>query len=259
MTEGFWGAPPKEDHFWDATANDDQNPLKRELINMVTMRYAATPRHMQRELGPSEVGHPCMRKMAMAMMEVPRCNPEYDPLPSILGTATHTWLESAARYVNHAMGRTRWLTETRVNVTSDLAGSCDLFDLDTGTVIDWKVLGNISFDKNSKQPSLPYRRQVHLYGQGFINAGLEVRKVAIAMLPRGKTLHNMALWEEDYNQSIVDETLRHRSAVIQLLDDLRPDEHPERYEWFPTQPYDCVWCPFWKPEPRTPLECPGDR
>ena len=116
------------------TAPDD--PLRSELISMILARDAATPRHLQKELGPSEVAHPCMKRMAFGLMDVARCNPPYDPLPSIIGTATHKWLDSAAQPANMVAGRQRWLTETRVNVTPGLAGSCDLYDTDTATVIE---------------------------------------------------------------------------------------------------------------------------
>ena len=68
-----------------------EDPIREALVEMVMNRYHATPRHQQIELGPSEIGHPCMRKIAQGTMAVPRQNPEYDPLPSIVGTAAHTW------------------------------------------------------------------------------------------------------------------------------------------------------------------------
>ena len=65
---------------------------------------------------------------------VPTCNPQWDPLPSIIGTATHTWLETAAALANTVLGRDRWLTETKVYPAPWLPGSCDLYDCDTETV-----------------------------------------------------------------------------------------------------------------------------
>jgi hypothetical protein len=200
---------------------------------MIKARDEATPRHLQKELGPSEVGHPCMRKLALGMMDEPRCNPQYDPLPSIVGTATHKWLESAASYANVALGRQRWLVETRVNVAPGLAGSCDLYDKDTATVIDWKVPGANRFKMYVKEMSPVYRGQAHMYGRGYENAGLPVKQVAIALLPRGGTLSGMHLWREDYNPQLVDQILRRREAVMVMLNDFRVEIDPGRYEWFP--------------------------
>lgn len=245
------------DEFFTETA-EPEDPLRADLIAMIRARHDATPRHMQKELGPSEVAHPCMRRMSFGMMDVDRCNAEYDPLPSILGVAGHKWLESAAKLANQRLRRQRWLVETRVNVAPGLSGSCDLYDFDTATVIDWKIPGYTRFVSYLKHPGPVYRNQVHLYGKGFVNAGLPVKTVAIAFLPRAGTLHKMHIWSEDYDPELADAILTKRDAVIGLLDDLQVESNPERYQWIPIEPYDCVFCPWWKPDPRSPIQCKGD-
>lgn len=226
---------------------------------MIWQRHKATPRHLQKELGPSEVSHPCMRKMAFGIMDVPRCNPEFDPLPSIIGVATHKWLESAGMYANTVLNRRRWLTETRVNVAPGLSGSCDLFDTDTGTVIDFKVPGDSAFDKYRKDPGPTYKGQVFLYGKGFENAGLTVKQVAIAFLPRGRTLRSLHIWRENYDRSIAEAICHKREIVLSLINDLEVEKFPERYAWIPSTPYDCIWCPWFSPNPKTGIECRGDQ
>lgn len=239
--------------------NPPVDPLRNDLIDMIEARYRATPRNMQIELGPSEVSHPCMRKMAYGIMEVERCNPEYDPLPSIVGTASHTWMQSAAWHANNILGRERWLTETKVHVTPGLSGSADLYDMDNAVVVDYKFPGTTRFDRYVKDPGPQYKLQVHFYGRGFENAGLPVKQVAIAFLPRGGMLRNMHIWKEDYNPALVDAGLRKRDAVINLIADLDVEHHPERYQWIPEETYDCVWCPWFRPVPRTGLQCRGDQ
>jgi hypothetical protein len=242
-----------------ATENPPPPPqLWTDITDMVKAYAASSPRSLQRELGPSEIGHPCMRKMAYGIMGVPRCNPEYDPLPSIIGTATHSWMEKAAAADNERLGRQRWLTETKVDVAAGLFGHCDLFDCDTGTVIDYKFPGYTSFMNYVKDPGPEYRHQIHLYGKGFANAGYDVRTVAIAFFPRAGTLSKMNLFHEDYNPALADEVLVRRERVIGLLDDLDVERNPERYQWIPATPYKCVWCPWWKPEPQSPLQCSGE-
>lgn len=234
------------------------DPLRDELVSMIRSRDAATPRHLQVELGPSDVSHPCHRRMAYGIMAEPGGNPSFDPLPAIIGTAVHHWLESAARHANEALGRERWLTETRVEVAPGLSGSCDLFDLDTGTVIDWKVVGTPRLAKYRKDPGPIYRAQVHLYGRGFQNAGHQVNRVAIAFVPRGATLHSLHVWSADYDQRITDDVLTRREQVLRLLNDFCVEENPERYSWFPVEPLDCVFCPWYSTNPSGPLECRGD-
>lgn len=231
--------------------------LKAAIIDMIKARDEATPRHLQRELGPSEVGHPCMRRMAYGIMEVERSNPSWDPLPAIIGTATHKWLESAAQHANMVLGRQRWMVETRVNPASWLSGSCDLYDRDTATVIDYKVPGASQFSKYKKNPGELYRTQVHLYGKGFCNAGLPVETVAIMFLPRGGTLTGAHMWSEPYNERIADAALERRDQVLCLLNDFRIEEHPERYEWIPRSGPSCIFCPWWSASPQGPLQCGG--
>jgi hypothetical protein len=243
--------------FFDVESPPAKDPLWLDIVEMILARDYATPRHRQRELGPSEVAHPCMRRLAYAMMEVKPGNPAFDPLPSIIGTATHTWLQSAAAHANMVLGRQRWLSETRVQVTPGLSGSCDLYDTDTETVIDYKVPGATRFSKYRTDPGPVYKAQVFLYGRGFENAGRAVKRVALAFLPRGGFLKSLHIWQADYDPAVADAILRRRDATIGLLGDLQIDDHPERYEWIPKDPCDCEFCPWWSPNPTSPLQCGG--
>lgn len=231
------------------------DPLWTDLAAMIRHKYSNTPRHLQVALGPSETGHPCMRRMAYAMMQVPRCNPEWDPLPSIYGTAMHTWLEDAARMDNERLGRERWLMETRVTVTAGLSGSSDLYDTDNDTVIDWKNLGYTSFPEQVKNIDITYIGQLQQYGLGFRNLGYDVKHVAIAILPRTGTLSKMHLWKVAYDEQFAQGVLNRREAVMIMIDDFSVDVDPERYSWIPITPSKCVFCPWFSPNPRSPLQC----
>lgn len=233
------------------------DPLRDDLIHMIRTRSANAPRSLQVELGPSQVAHPCLRRLAYGIMAEPGSNPQFDPLPSIIGTAVHSWLDAAAQHANEVLGRERWLTETRVEVTPGLVGTSDLYDVDTATVVDWKVVGTPRLRKYRKGPGRVYQGQVHLYGRGFVNAGLPVKRVAIAFVPRGATLHSLHVWSEDFNPALVDEILSRREQVICMLNDFRIDENPDRYMWFATEPEDCVFCPWYSQNPRGPLQCGG--
>lgn len=233
------------------------DPIRTALRDMILARNDATPRHQQVELGPSEVAHPCMRKMAYGIAQVPPTNPPYDPLPSIIGTATHKWLESAAEHANQVLGYERWITERKVEVTPGLTGSCDLYDCDTQTVIDWKIPGQLRFAKYKKDPGPVYKAQVQMYGLGFTKAGFPVETVAIAFVPRGKTLRSMHVWSEPYNEAVAQQAVARREATIAMLSDFDTEAYPYRYQWFPTSPYDCEFCPWWSPRPSTALQCDG--
>ena len=243
--------------FFTPDAADTAADLKSALIDMIKARDEATPRHLQRELGPSEVGHPCMRRLAYGLMQIPRCNPSWDPLPAIIGTATHKWLESAAKHANTVLGRQRWLIETRVNPAGWLSGSCDLYDCDTATVIDYKVPGASQFAKYKKHPGELYRTQVHLYGKGFRNAGLPVETVAIMFLPRGGTLTGSHLWSEPYDETVADTALKRREQALMLINDLQVEQHPDRFTYFSKSGPSCMFCSWFAPNPQGPFQCGG--
>lgn len=233
--------------------------LHADLMAMIRARHHATPRHQQIALGPSAIGHPCMRKLAYGLMNAPTCNPYDDPLPSIIGTASHTWMESAATLANTELHRDRWLTEQKVEVAPGLNGHADLYDCDTATVIDYKFPGKNRFDTYRRKMSVVYRAQGHLYGKGFVRAGYPVKRIAICMLPRGGSLASMHLWTEDYRPEVADAVLARRTAVIAMLNDFDIESHPERYEWFAKSPLDCLFCPYFSPKPDGPYQCQGDQ
>jgi hypothetical protein len=247
------------------------DPLLGDLKQMVHQHASSHPRHLQSRLGPSEVGHPCLRKLAQGLLyggefssePAPRINPPSDPLPSYIGVAAHSKMEDAAALDNsrrEAQGRPpRWLTERKVTVREDLSGTCDLYDIETATVIDYKFPGTTAMTEYRRSgPSPEYRIQAHLYGAGFINEGYPVERVGIWFLPRAGQLATSYLWTEPYDAAIVESVLRKIDLAVGLLVDLDIDHHPERLGMIPMTPHHCTWCPFWSPAAHpSPAACPG--
>ncbi|MDF3280452.1 hypothetical protein [Gordonia sp. N1V] len=220
-------------------------------------------RSQQVALGPSEVGHPCLRKLALGLLHAPKVNSFDDPLPSVVGTGAHSRVEDFAQRANArlvAEGKpSRWLAEHRVTVREGLAGTCDLYDMATNTVIDWKFPGTSRMDTYRRQgPSETYRRQAHLYGRGWRNLGLPVEHVGICFLPRGGQLKHAHLWTEPYSDAVVDETLARIDTVTALIWDLQLGEHPERINDIPATPDGCWVCPYQSRHPG-PFQCMGGK
>ena len=247
------------------------DPLHDQLKAVVRQHSNAHPRGQQRTLGPSEVGHPCTRKMVQSLMfgsgqthGGSHINPPGDPLPSYIGTAAHARFEEAVELDNErreAAGLDhRWISERKVHVREDLSGTCDLYDEETETVIDLKFPGATAMNIYKKEgPSPEYRTQAHLYGAGYINEGYPVRRVGIWFLPRGGQLSSAHLWLEDYDQTVVDEVLTRIDLARNIIDSLDVQAHPDRLKFVPTTPHHCAWCPYWTPVPhQDPTACPGD-
>lgn len=248
------------------------DPLHADLKAVVRQHADSHPRGHQRTLGPSEVGHPCTRKMVQSLMFGSgkthggnHINPPGDPLPSYIGTAGHARFEAAVDLDNarlEAMGLpARWLSERRVTVREDLSGTCDLYDLDTHTVIDLKFPGASAMSEYKRNgPSPEYRTQAHCYGAGYRNEGYPVKRVGIWFLPRSGQLASSHLWLEDFDQTVVDEVLSRIDLAHNIIESLEVKSHPDRLKFVPTTPHHCQWCPYWTPLPghQDPTACQGD-
>src|SRR5262245_11881364 len=87
------------------------NELKQDLIESVRWYERQNPRAAQLELGPSEIGDPCDRRIGYRLAGIPAVNTEFDPFPSIVGTALHSWLDDAVQAWCQKHDSKSWLTE----------------------------------------------------------------------------------------------------------------------------------------------------
>ena len=147
-----------------------------------------------------------------------------------------------------------WITERRVTVAPGLDGRGDAFHTPTASVVDFKILGDTKFSELRKTPpdsnywtkgeGVLYFRQIHGYGQGFVNAGYDVRSVALAIFGRSKRLSDMFLITWDFDPAVVTEALgRLHSARVLAAGGVDPLAVPA----VPSKG-GCFYCPFKGPE-----------
>lgn len=207
------------------TGTDDPKLGAREQLDVIAADLANAPRSLQVALGPSEVGHPCGRRIAYGLLGYPVLNPDDGWLPGI-GTAVHEQVACAFRGVNARLraetGEERYLVEHPVSVRTPageqlhdlygdhpaplggvqrvVAGHLDLFDVALGEVTDWKVVGKTTLTKAKRgQIDVGYRAQQALYGYGLQLQGYDVRRLRIHYLPRNDPNLRTAsvAWTED--------------------------------------------------------------
>lgn len=241
------------------------HPFSIEIQRMVQAYDASRPRSMQVHLGPSEIGSPCSRQIAMKLAGLPEVNQVADPWFPIVGSAVHEWMARMAEWYNDVyLGRAhnpRFIVENRVSAATngagyDTSGSTDLYDVDHQRVVDWKIVGVTTMRKVTKGATPEekigpqYLVQAMTYGKGWAQAGYPVKTIMIAFLPRSNFLNKMQLVEVPYDQSIADRA----QARVQTIDRLRAQLQPHQFP-----PGDCtVWCPFYVPKvPLGPSSCPG--
>jgi hypothetical protein len=242
-------------------ANADlEDPLVADLQALIRDAASGAARSLQRAPGPSEIGDPCLRRLAYKLVGPAPTNTTIDPLPSTDGTAFHEWVAPAVTRYNTQHGRIRFISEQRVEIRTGLRGTLDVYDADTRTVIDWKRPGATNFKKyKADGPGEQYRQQVHLYGMGLTRLELPVERVAIAFLPRGGLLSGLHLWQEPYDPGTAQAALDRYDQLLCVIHDLDLESHPENWPLIPKTPAHCAWCPWWSANSTdVSTGCPGE-
>ena len=114
--------------------------LLSDLTDVIKWTDNNSARSVQTTIGPSELGSLCDRKIAYRLAGVPEANWWSDPLPAIVGTAVHAWLEKAVNSFQQVHHMDRWLTEITVQPDPMVKGHVDLYDKETASIIDWKTV-----------------------------------------------------------------------------------------------------------------------
>lgn len=220
--------------------------LAGDLIGAVVDAAKYAPRSKQTTIGPSEIGHPCQRRVAYRISQAAITWQDSDPWASIVGTAVHAWLASAFAAANLVMDEPRWLVEQRVHPTPGMPGNCDLYDLHTDTVIDHKVVGTDTLSKAKKNgPSEQYRIQLHTYGLGWERLGRKPQNIAIAFWPRSGFLSGMFLYREPYDSSIATAALERLTNISAAALTLDLEANTDLARLIPATPGDeCRYCPY---------------
>jgi hypothetical protein len=228
---------------------------------------ASRPRSQQKRIGPSELGTPCQRQLAMKLADVPRQPQPGVPWAPMQGTAVHGLMEEALRLHNTQLGRPRWVIEERLHMDDEISGSGDAFDTDTDTVVDWKFVGTTALREvrrktiaNHLLVKPDYRIQAHLYGLGHERAGRTVRWVRLVFLARSHDYSESAEWTEAYDPDIAIKALARYYGTQDLIAALNLTANPDMWELVPAEPGKaCAWCPFRRVGgPADDTGCPGD-
>lgn len=221
--------------------------VSADLMCIITDTIANQPRTLQQVIGPSEIGVPCTRRLIHKLaghQEPLRRDPAW---LAYIGSCVHAGIEQGFRNhpLNQAVLQPRYLLEHRVCVGQAYGqaiwGNADVFDIDSGTVVDWKIVGPDRLKHYiAHGPGPQYRTQAHSYGRGFARLGYLVRHVMIVFLPRNGQLFNAHVWAEPYDESVAVQGLDRVEGLLELIDQLGAETLVEMYppcaDWF------CGWC-----------------
>jgi hypothetical protein len=238
----------------------------KETFYAYSNRKSTDNRSAQTTLGPSEIGTPCDRRLAMSLMGIPPVNAGGDGWAAFVGTCTHEGMASVYTFADAGTGRYAVELPVFTGMPTVPRGTTDLLDRRDGTVVDWKVMGKYSLDKFRKEgPSATYRTQAHVYGLGAERGGEKVRNVAIVGLPRaGSSLDEMHIWTEKYDrkfaQAALDRVEKIARDVEYELNGHRTGRITTKMEAAQQMPTgdDCRYCPFHlKNDKEMQRGCPG--
>lgn len=238
----------------------------KETFYAYSNRKSSDNRSAQTTLGPSEIGTPCDRRLAMALMGVVPVNPGGDGWAAFVGTCTHVGMAEIYTFADAGTGRYAVELPVFLGVPTVPRGTTDLLDRRDGMVVDWKVMGSYSLKKfKAEGPSPTYRTQAHVYGLGAERGGERVKNVAIVGLPRaGSSLDEMHIWVEKYDRKFAQAALDRVERIAKDVHGrypktVEPDRKPEMEvaKSFETAD-DCRFCPFYlKKDKEMNRGCPG--
>lgn len=232
-------------------------PSTLDEVHDMLMRWEnSRPRTVQKTLGPSELGTPCDRQIALKLAGVKRHDRGL-PWAPMCGTAVHELMEEVLRAENERLGRERWVIEQQVQLDDELSGHGDAFDTDWGMVVDWKYTGSTARRKASRRTvpnaelvSPEYRTQAHLYGLGHRNAGRDVRFVRLVLLARSHDFAESVEWTEPYDEKIAVDAMMRFYGIRDRVLALNGGVHPEALKLIEAAPGEaCKWCPFQRVTP----------
>lgn len=274
--------------------DDISQQIRADLVEAVRWTATFAGRSAQTAIGPSEIGHPCDRRLAYKEAGRPPVTFP-DPLAAYLGTGGHAvheetfttyggesydaWKRWTANPGDeeafHAASLAPYRDNPRYEVESHVdipglpaGGTCDLFDRELSAVIDHKWIGAWSMNRARVHgPSAAYRVQAHTYGLGWEDrTGTPPKYVSIAFWPREKSrqygvevsLDYVWVWSEPYDRAVAEEALSRLAWVRANVAGMDLDRYPDLLLSFDTVPEGCRFCEWHNPNAANPGQgCPG--
>jgi hypothetical protein len=219
----------------------------KELFYNYVNRKQPDNRSAQLTIGPSEVGTPCDRRLAMSLMRTLPVNPGGDGWAAFVGTCVHVGLADMFVWAGKHTGR--YAVEVPLTFGSEYMpkGTGDLLDRTLYLFADHKLMGRSSLDRlRTAGPSETYVVQVMLYAYAARRAGETVENVAIYGWPReGSSLSDLYVWAVPYDPAVAANALARVERIGGLV-----AAHSDMKDWDTAD--DCRFCPH-----HGPSSCPG--
>ncbi|MEU6674843.1 hypothetical protein [Streptomyces sp. NPDC046925] len=224
----------------------------RELFFQYVNRKTEDNRGAQATLGPSEIGTPCDRQLAMSLLRIPAVNPGGDGWAAFKGTAVHEALAGMFQWADGGTGR--FAVEVPLKFPTELVprGTTDLLDRILFMIDDHKIQGRWSQEQLRTKGMTPKQRvQLHVYGYGARLQGERVDQVALLSWPmESSSLDDMYAVIEPYDPAVARDALARVDKIAEATQGLSTGENAipalEVASYFAVAD-DCRYCPFYAP------------
>lgn len=224
----------------------------KEIFHAYNHRRTEDNRNAQQTLGPSEIGTPCDRRLAMSLMRVEPVNPGGDGWAAFVGTCVHAGLAEMLAWSNAGSGR--FAVEMPLTYQSALVpkGTGDALDRVLLCFLDHKAMGQWSLSKLKREgPSALYRTQVHVYAKGARAQGEKVEHVALIGWPRVEsTLDELFVWTEPYDATVAQRAFERVERINAKV------QEGYGFNEFAVAK-DCAYCPFFLKDGDNSRSCNG--
>lgn len=221
------------------TFSNAQNETRKAIIDAIGEHERQRPRTMQTAVGCSALGTPCDRQLAFRVAGTAPLRARETSWVATIGISVHAYLEGIFKDSD------RFLSETAVEVRHGnvvIPGTVDLYDKQTKTVVDFKVVAESTLNKaKAGRISDQYLTQVNLYALGLAQQGHPVDNVAIFFLPKTKELSDGVFFQRPVDKTLTVLALQRYAAIKIAIDnkakvtDFAPTDAP------------CDWCDWYDP------------
>lgn len=225
----------------------DSAALSATVASLISLADSTEHRSLQSEIGASEIGWSCPRRAAYKLSGTPAVN-RPDPLRAIVGTGLHLWLEHAFARLDGGSGR--FVVEQYLSYHG-IPGKADCYDRFLHVVLDWKS-STLKKIGDLKRHGIPegHLIQANLYAAALIDAGEDVRKLAIVFIPIDGTLDQIWSFTATPDRTIADRAV----ARVDALRGKDPADVPARPDRL------CGWCAAYSPtSTNLSIACPGKK
>lgn len=149
------------------------------IAEIILNHIANQKRSLQREIGPSELGTPCLRCLGRKLIHPASSITLEDPATKwmpFIGTSVHAQLERVFDQLDGYEAE-QSVYVGQIGENRSIYGSIDLWDATNRATIDWKVVGNSTLEHARRHgPSQQYLIQASLYGLGKMREADETGK-----------------------------------------------------------------------------------